>query len=135
MEQYTKGLDTNTESQNSVRSVVSLVDVSNGQTKIISTFSLEVNGGNSVQSVIDNMIEKSSARNQHGTKGTQAENLGTILRGLNQHGIVVLKPRKKSVVDIVGKNFTHQKSPLLSAQSRVRCIREMLIYLKENNLI
>ncbi len=134
MEQYTKELGIDMGSPQGAKSVVAVMDVSNGQTKIISTISLNESGNNFVQNVIESMTEKSSVEKKRGTRGTKAENLGMIFRDLNQRGIVVLKPRKKSVVDIVEKSFTLQKLHPISARSRVQCIKD-LIYLMENKLI
>lgn len=136
MEQYTKELGIDMGSQQSARSVVAVMDVLNGQTKIISTTLLEENGNNSVLNAIETMTRKNSVGKKRGIKETQAGSLGMTLQGLNQHGIVVLKPMKKSVADIVKENFTHQRKALASVPSHVRCSKiKELVYLLENKLI
>lgn len=136
MEQYTKESGIDMGSQQSARTVVAVMDVSNGQTKTISTTLLEESGSNSVLNAIETMTRKNSVGKRRGTKATQVGNIGMTLQGLNQHGIVVLKPRKKSVVDIVEKSFTRQRKALVSVPSHVRCSKiKELVYLLESDLI
>lgn len=134
MEQYTKESGVDMGSQRGARNVVSLLDVSNGQIKIINTISLEKNGGNFVQNAIDNTIERNLEALHHGTKDRKGDKNGMTRLVLNPLGTKALKARKKYLADIVEKNSIHRKLHPISVQSRVQCIKEV-VYLLENNLI